>query len=246
VNPVLTALLVALCAGKATVPAQPLPSLAVITRARVEVARDSIVTTTDVTFARGDWTSGDLDLYVAFGAPGIPRAFDARLVSTAEDDASASLADPGEVVPAERSVNKPDHALALLGSPHMAGEIVHAKEPALRRAFAMTGRATLRVRQVVLAPPADAQGSREVLLRLGTQPSPPLALAAVEVVARDGAIHVQSAEARLCGSGADPYPIAVVIAPAPTSTTVTYPRPTSPLAVVRHPSDDLCIRYTFQ
>jgi hypothetical protein len=238
----LASIAIALFAGKVVVPAQPMPSLAVVTRARVEVARDSVIVGCDVTFSRGDWTSGDLELYVAFGAPGVPRAFDAGLIPTGEDDATAPLADRGEALPVDRAVSKPDRAVLLLGSPHMAGEVLHVREPALRRAFSSSGRVTLRLRSLVAAPPADAQGFREVVVRLGTQPSSPLAVSVIEVAAKDGSVHIDSADARLCGSDADAYPLAVSVAPSP-ATVVTYPRPTSPLAVVRHASDDLCVRY---
>lgn len=235
------ALLAATAIAKAAAPAPtPIPSLPVITRARVEVTRDAVVVIEDVTFARGDWSSGDLDLFVAFGAPGVPQAFDAHLLATPMDSFGAPLDQSGEALPTDRVAHKPDRATPFIGSPRMAGEVVHAREVALRRAFSASGVVTLRVRSLLSAPPADATGAREVLVRLGTLPSNPLALAAVELASKDAAVHLEGADARLCGPDADPYPIAVTTNP---PLPRTPPLPVSPLGVVRRATDDLCVRW---
>ncbi len=233
-------LLAAAAVAKAGAVAPSLPSLPVITRARIEVTRDALVVIEDVTFARGEWSSGDLDLFVAFGAPGVPQAFDAHLLATPVDSFGAPLDQQGEALTTERATHKPDRVTALLGSPHMAGEIVHAKEVALRRGFSASGVVTLRVRSLLTAPPADATGAREVVVRLGTLPSNPLALAAIELGSKDASVQVTSAEARLCGPSADPYPLAVTTSPALPR---TAPFPASPLGVVRRATDDLCVRW---
>jgi hypothetical protein len=234
------ALLAAAAIAKATAPPPVLPSLPVITRARVEVTRDAVVVIEDVTFARGEWSSGDYDLFIAFGAPGVPQAFDAHLLATPADAFGAPLDQPGEALPSDRAPRKPDRATTLLGSPHMAGEVVHAREVALRRGFSASGVVTLRVRSLIATPPADANGTREVLVRLGSLPSNPLALASVELASKDSTVRLESAEAKLCGPDADPYPIAVTSTP-------TLPRvppwPVSPLGVVRRATDDLCVRW---
>lgn len=219
----------------------PMPSLPVITRARIEVARDAVVVIEDITFTRGDWSSGDLDLYVAFGAPGVPQAFDAHVLPTPEGAFGSPLDQVGEALPTDRAARKPDRATPLLGSPHMAGEIVHAREVALRRGFSASGVITLRLRSLLAAPPADVGGTREVLVRLGTLPSNPLALANLELASRDASVHLESTEAHLCGPDADPYPIAVTTDPVLPR---TPPLPTSPLGVVRRATDDLCVRWT--
>jgi hypothetical protein len=120
----------------AALPPPPLPSLPVIARVHVEVAPAFVVVTEDVRFARGDWRSGDLDLYVAFGAPGVPRAFDAKVVAVGEDELDAPDGAVGEPVAVERAVRRPARARLLLGRESMAGVVVHLKEPAMRRAFA--------------------------------------------------------------------------------------------------------------
>ncbi len=234
------ALLAAAAIAKAAAAPTPLPSLAVITRARVEVMRDALVVIEDVTFARGDWSSGDLDLFVAFGAPGVPQAFDAHLVATPPDSFGAPLDQAGEALPTERATHKPDRVTPFIGSPHMAGEIVHCKEVALRRGFSASGVVTVRVRSLLTAPPADATGAREVVVRLGTMPGNPLALASIELASKDPRLLLQAADAQLCGPEADAFPLAV------TSTPVLArgaPFPVTPLGVVRRSTDDLCLRW---
>ena len=216
-----------------------MPSLAVIARVRVEVAREALVVTEDVTFDRGDWQSGDLDFYVAFGAPGLPRAFEARIVAVPEGAFSAPLEDAGELVVSERASHKPDRVLPLLGSPRMAGEVVHAREPALRRAFALTGRLTVRVRTVVAMPVADANQAREVLVRLGVSGSEPLALQSVEIAPLEASLRLESASARLCGDDADAHPVAVSAPPR----TAREAFALSPLSLTRRASDALCVRW---
>ena len=231
------ALLAALAAGRPAPP--PMPSLAVIAGVRIAIGGDGVVITEDVTFDRGSWSSGDLDFYVAFGAPGLPRAFDARVIAVPEGAFSAPLDATGEVVVSERATHKPDGALPLLGSVHMAGEVVRAREPALRRAFAFSGRITLRVRSLVAMPVADAAGTREVLVRLGTSGSEPLALQAVEVVAADPSIRLESASASLAGEGADPHPVLVSAPPG----TRREGAALSPVLITRGAGDDLSVRW---
>lgn len=213
-------------------PPPPLPSLPVIPRIRIEVAPAHAVVTEDIRLARGDWRSGDLDLYVAFGAPGVPRAFDAKLIPLADQEFEASESAGGEPVACERANRRPPRARLLLGRESMAGVTVHVKEPALRRAFSGGDALLLRLRSLV-----PFEGAREIVVRLGVEDGPPMALAAIEIVGKD----VTAAEAKYCGPNADRYPLATHFSP-PHPITLTYPRPASPLVVTRHADDDLCIR----
>jgi hypothetical protein len=54
------------------------------------------------------------------------------------------------------------------------------------------------------------------------------------------------AEARLCGPDADGNPLAIAVVPKPASPTLTPIPPIAPVLAVRHPSDDLCIRFWTQ
>ena len=55
-------------------PVGPLPLLPSVSRVKIRVEKDSVVVTHVVALPRGEWKSGDLDLYVAHGAPGVPIA----------------------------------------------------------------------------------------------------------------------------------------------------------------------------
>lgn len=213
------------------VAAPPLPSLPVLSRVRIEAQQGHVVITEDVRLERGDWSSGDLDLWVSFGAPGVPRAFDAHLVPVAPDAFFADPDDKGEALAVEKQPRKPQRARLLLGREAMAGVVVHAKEPALRRAFALSGVLVLRLRSLV-------DGS-DVLVRLGTDGAAPIAIGIIEVVG--DAKTVARADAKLCGPNADPYPLAVTLVPA-RAMPIAYPRPQAPSLAARHDGDDLCVR----
>ena len=210
----------------------PLPSLPVIPRIKIEVAPKHVVVTEDVRFTRENWKSGDLDLFVAFGAPGVPRAFDAKLVPINEDEFDASDAAQGEPVAVDRAARRPPKARLLLGRETMAGVVVHLKEPALRRAFSGGDALVLRLRSLV--PIEGAQ--RELVIRVNDD----AALGAIDVVAGK---DVTSVDAKYCGPHADTYPVAAHFSPARPMPITSYPLPTSPLAVTRHDGDDLCVTF---
>lgn len=218
------------------VPPTPLPSLPVIARVRVDVEPADLVVTEDVRIARGDWRAGDVDVFVSFGAPGAPRAFDAHLIALDEDAFEPKPGDAGEVVSADRAPRRPPRAHLLLGRETMAGVTVHMKEPALRRAFAASGALVLRLRSLTPRDPS----TREVVVRLGAALGAPLALGAIDVAGAPA--DVTRADARLCGPHADPYPLGVRVLPA-RAMPITYPRGVAPLLAVRHDDDDLCVRF---
>ena len=222
-------------------PSQPIPSLAVVARVRVEVARDRSLVTEEITFSRGDWQSGDLDLYAAFGAPGVPRAFDVHLHAVPTGALAPDPTDVGEPVLTERAARRPPTARLLLGRSTMAGEVIHVREAALRRAFGASGVAALRVRTFLDPPAADAKGGRELVVRLGIDGATPLTVGRIEVASADGTAFTAPAEAQLCGDVADTYPLAVQLSPPWPVRTV--PGPQDPRFAVRHASDDLCVRY---
>jgi len=117
-------------------PAPPLPMLPSVARVRVEAARDRVVVLEEVNLPRGDWESGGLDLFVAFGAPGTPVALDARLAAIPVGSLEARAEDAGEALPVETAVRQLPSMQLLLGRPTMAGAVVHVKDAQLRRAYA--------------------------------------------------------------------------------------------------------------
>ena len=216
----------------------PLPSLPTLPRIRVDVARDHVMATEEVNLGRGSWAGGDLDLFVAFGAPGTPRAVDAKLYALGETAQNPPGDAVGESVDIQLAPRRPAGAYLLLGSPLMAGFVVHVREAAFRRAVAGGGFARLRLRSLLEGPALDGSGSREVVLRLGIAGGPPITLGELQLA---GALR---AEAHLCGPEADPYPVAVTIFPPPSHPPPpTWPGPAAAALTVRHASDDLCVRF---
>ena len=226
-----------------TRPAPPLPLLPRVGRVRVEAARDRVVVVEDVILPRGDWESGGLDLYVAFGAPGTPTAIDARLVTPQAGGLDAHPEESGDPVVLEPSPHRNAGAQPLLGKPQMAGVVAHVKEAQLRRAYAAGEVAVLRLRSLLVAPAADATGARDVVVRLGAPGGLPITLGRIQVASLEPQPWITRAEATLCGPEASPLPLGVTVvgkagdAPPPSRGAV------APEFALRHASDDLCIRW---
>lgn len=235
-------------------PAPPLPMLPSVARVRVEVGRDHVVVDESVHLPRGDWVAGGLDLYVSFGSPGTPTAIDARLFTLQRDANEPKPDDAGQPVPYESAVQRLANARLLLGRPTMAGVVLHVKEADLRHAYAVGDVAELRIRSLLTPPAVDAQGGRDVVVRLGIAGDSPLTLGHVQVMSAEGKGYVARAEARLCGPEAVPLPMAVTLLPkedrpglrapgALAAEGTADPRPIAPVTAVRHGSDDLCVRW---
>jgi hypothetical protein len=220
-----------------------LPSVA---RVRVEVARDRLVVEEEVALPRGAWSSGSLDFHAAFGAPGTPTAVDAQLSAEASGATEPQAAPPGEAVTVEPEVGAVGGAHPLLGGARMAGVALRVKETQLRRVYAAAEVALLRVRSLLALPSADAEGRREVVVRLGAPEGTPLALGRIQVVSLEPGPWVTRAEASLVGPDADPWPLAVALLPkaaSPAPHPAGTQRPIAPVLAVRHASDDLCVRW---
>ncbi len=225
---------------------EPLRTLPSVSRVRVEAAADRVLVLEDVSLPRGEWRSGDLDLYVAFGAPGAPRAFDARLFAVPDGALEPDDGDAGEPVPLDRAPRRPATAHPLLGRPQMAGAVLHVHEAAFRKAVTPGGMAILRVRTLLDPPPEDPERGRELVVRLGASNGQPLTLGRIQVTTTAPKLRIRRAEAHLCGPDADTMPLALTPKP-PTSAAASPERPPiAPVLSVRHPSDDLCVLYATQ
>jgi hypothetical protein len=219
--------------------------LPTIARVRVEVGRDRVLQFEEVSLPKGDWHGGGLDLYVSFGAPGTPEAVDARLVGVPAGAAESRWEDAGDPVTVDQAMRQGVGAQLLLGRPAMAGMVVRVKDADLRRVYASSDAAALRLRSLLAPPASDAQGARDVVVRLGIETGTPLALGRIQVVSVDPTIPIARAEAHLCGPEADSWPLAVSVLPHPTPDPrpQSPPFPIAPVMAVRHASDDLCIRW---
>ena len=221
--------------------APSLPVLPSIARVRVEAARDHAVVIEEVSLPRGEWRPGGVELYVAFGAPGTPVAVDARLVSVPDGSQESRPEDTGEALTVEPAVRRGPRALPLLGKPQMAGVVVRVTDGQLRRAYASSDVATLRVRSLLPAPAPDPQGARGVVVRLGAPEGLPLTLQRVQLVSLEPQPWITRAQATLCGPDADPWPLSVAVLPKATAQAAVRSIP--PELAVRHASDDLCIHW---
>jgi hypothetical protein len=213
-----------------------------VTRVRVEAARDRVLVLEEIALPRGEWRSGSLDLYAAFGAPGTPIAVDAHLVPVPEGQTESRLEDAGEPVTVEPAVRHTPSSTLLLGRPSMAGVVLRLKEGELRHAYEQSSVASLRIRSLLPPSLPDAKGGRDVVVRLGVEGGLPLALAKVQVVSVDPQLTITRAEAILCGPDADPLPLSVAVLPKPPGAPA-WSTTLAPALATRHPSDDLCVRW---
>jgi hypothetical protein len=228
-------------------PLAPLPMLPSIPRVKIDVLKTQLVVVEEVNLPRGEWKNEALDFYVAFGAPGAPRAIDARLVAVADGALEPDDDDAGEALVVDRVPHRPSSAHPLLGRDSMAGVVVHLKRESIAKALTPGNMAAVRVRTAVDLPEEDSGGARGVVVRLGASRGTPLTLGRLTLAAKAGAPGPARAEAHLCGSEADPTPLAIAILPRPSSPqlvpTPPSPPPIAPVLAVRHASDDLCIRF---
>ncbi len=225
-------------------PPAPLATLPSIARVTVVASAAQAIVATDVNLPRGELTDDGepLDFWVAFGAPGPPRALDAHLLSVADGELEAGDDAVGESLVFQESPRRPVRAHPLLGRETMAGVAVHVPRAVLARALLPGGMATLRIRSAIDSPPLDADGGRTLVVRLGASRGTPLTLGRLVVREKPGSPVVARAEARLCGPEADPHPLAV----SPRAAFADRTRrdtAIAPVLAVRRASDDLCVRY---
>ena len=233
-------------APAALTPLAPLPMLPRIARVRIEAARDRVVVIEEVNLPRGDWQSGDLEFYVAFGAPGAPVAVEAHLVPVPAGAAEARLEDAGEPVFVETSAyaHKGSGVQPLLGKPQMAGVVVRVKDAALRRALATSDVAALRIRTLLRPPAADVAGARSLVVRLGAASGLPLTLGRLALVSMEPDRWVTRVESHLCGPDAETWPLSTTLLTRGPATRLERQAPSiAPETAVRHATDDLCIRW---
>lgn len=224
--------------GAPSAPVTPLAMLPSVPRVRVVVNKDQVLVVEEINLPRGEWKGEPLDLYVAFGAPGMPRAVDVHLVSVGDGSLEPEDDDAGDLVSYDRAPRRPATAHPLLGRETMAGIVVHLKQDALSRALRPGNMAALRVRSTYGMPAVDPSGGREVLVRLGASRGTPLTLGRI-TLAPSSDVSLSRAEARLCGPDADAHPLAITLSPQATSAKDAI----APVLAVRHASDDLCVRF---
>lgn len=223
-------------------PAPPLPMLPIVTRVRIEAARDRVVVVEELALPRGDWSAGSLDLYAAFGEPGAPLAVDAHLVAVPAGQLESRLEDAGEALSTTVATRHTPSSTLLLGKANMAGVVIHARDAQLRAVYASSDVAAVRIRTLLAPPLADSSGQRDVVVRLGVHGGLPLALGKVQIVSLESPGWITRAEATLCGPDADPHPLTVAVLPRASGTPSWIPT-VAPVLATRHDTDDLCVRW---
>lgn len=198
-------------------------------RVHVEVAADRVLVTSELRLTRGEWEKGDLRVHVAYGAPGVPLAFEAWLCAVSDPADCTSL-------PHATSYRAPSDAAFVIGPAIMAGETVELASSALEAAFGDEGKALLRLRQLRPLPAAGASDIRELLIRLGEARGVPYPLGSVEVRGVDGSAP-SFAEARFCGVDVEPREILVLGSP-------TTGGGIPPKLARRDGHEDLCVRFS--
>lgn len=230
-------------------PAPPPPPLAMlpsIARVRIVVTSTQLVVIEEVNLPRGEWNGEALDFWVAYGAPGTPRAADAHLVAVGDGALEPEDADGGEALSLDHGPRRPTSAHALLGRDTMAGFVVHVPASSLARALGPGGMAALRVRTTRPLPDDDPDGAKGVVVRLGASRGTPLTLGRIVLAVAPGVPAVTRAEAHLCGPEAEPLPLALSITPRAAGVAPSSAGPGGPIApvlAVRRASDDLCVRF---
>ncbi len=223
--------------GGAQPPPRTLPFLPSIGRVRFVAGRDRLVVSHDINLPRGDYRGEPLDLYVAFGAPGLPSALDAQLLPVADGALEAADTQRGESLRFERASRRPPTAYPLLGRDSMAGVVVHVGGSALARALAPGNMAVVRIRTVI---EVVTSNPKTAVVRLGAVGPTPLTLGRVTLEASGG--RIEEAEVRLCGPEADALPLSMKVP----RLARPVPQRIAPVLAVRHPSDDLCLSYALK
>ncbi len=219
-------------------PAPPIPFLPSVGEVAIELTRDTALVTRDIVLPRGDYAGGALSFHVAYGAPGAPLAVEASLLPVEDGELVPRPSATRVPLGVERSPVSPPSAYALVGKADGAGVLIHVPESAFREATRPGGMAVLRYREAVSFPQPAEHGTADLVVRLGMRKGAPLALG--RIVVEDKGFDLARAEARLCGDGADPHPLAVA------ATGHGRPLPKAPDAIapvlsVRRPTDDLCL-----
>lgn len=204
-------------------------------RIHVEVAPERVLVTTDLGFARGEWEAGDLRVHVAYGAPGVPLAFEASICARVPGPIVAADPDTCISLPHAIAYRAPSDVAFVLGPPMMAGETIELSGEALDAALSHGSHAILRLRQLRPLPESGASGMRELLLRLGEVRGKPYRLGAIAVTGIESA-KLSEIEASLCGIDVEPKKLPIL-------SESSQAKQGDPSATERKGHEDLCVRF---
>ncbi len=209
-------------------PAAASPELPVFTMARVDVGRDIVIATLDLSLGVDGRGVGDALIFFAFGAPGAPRALD---VTLRFEGPSGIVEEPLTWTLATRSSSR---ALVASGPKDAAGIHVQLPEIAQKRATRFRPRFVLRFRAIHPLPTADEAGLREVRLRVTPDKGEAPALFRIDVQPQPGAPPLDRSLAFFCSNPK------LSIATAEQRLL----RAASPLLTPRPPGESLCVQFS--
>jgi len=198
--------------------------------------RNAALVTTDLVFTRGSFHLENLDVFLAYGAPGIPRAFEARLLPVPEGYFLPSESESSAVsLRTEHVTHAPSQTAFGLGPRPQAGQLVHLPSHLVADGLKPTGAAALRWRTVhtVVGDEASASLVIRVSSPAGVAPYP-----VGQITLRGEGVSLVNPSASWCGPQGDGAELALVGSPSP-------PSALSPLRAPRSPNDELCVRTTF-
>jgi hypothetical protein len=222
-------------------PAALLPFLPSIAEAKIEVHADTVVVSEDIALPKGDYKHGTLRLFFAFGGPGTPRAVDAHMMPVEEGELEASATASEDKLATEVVPKAPVSANTILGPSVASGVVVTIPEAAFVKATTPGKMAFLRMRWLYDAPSADSEGTRTLLLRVGSSEREPLSLGRIRALPANAKLKIESASAHLCGVNTkEKLELSVW------GTTERYSSEKTtiaPIVAVRHKDDSLCVSY---
>lgn len=211
-------------------PPSKLPAPIEIDRIHVEVAEDRVLVTSEIALGKGDWAGEDLRAHVAYGAPGMPLAFEAHLCPPRPEQGEPEC----QPLPNEFARSAPSDAAFVIGPAKMAGQTIELESQKLADLFAQHSHAMLRLRQLRPMPIASASGHREILIRLGAMRGRPYRLGSIEIAGQG--IAIADADARLCGPDVTPTELSLVRGGAAS-------KGVPPRILERAGNEDLCLRF---
>jgi hypothetical protein len=175
-----------------------------VARIDVLLRAGAALVTTDLTFTRGTRPAGGaLDAFVAYGAPSLPRAFEAQLIGVEPGRFVAPLETRGQQVPSQHAQQAPAGVAVRLGPGNAAGQAMRLPGDALDDALDGSGLALLRIRAIHALP--EGAGARSVLVRISGRTTLPLG--AISVRAEQG--KLVDPAAKLCPPTGTTTPLAL-------------------------------------
>lgn len=164
---------------KAPPPPIQLPSLPVLARITIDPtqAQDRVLVVHDFVLDRGEYHGGDLVLYAAYGGPAVPLAMDAHVFAGTP---LPTFTTSGLAAIIEARPRRPDRIEWTVGRPSQAGAVIRVPAATLAKAWDGSSSLVLRVR-AVHPTQRDANGDRDVIVRLGTVGNQPVTVSRIEV-----------------------------------------------------------------